>query len=124
MAHVIKTTVAAMELVLVVPALIFFTAIFLRNFFPTDDNSAQQIVLWYAGRTWTLWILLVGLPLAVLTLGVATVLNGWGNDACLREDTSRALAAVRAHLTIFVIGSTTLAAAIMLALVALHMLLN
>lgn len=124
MERVGKTTVAAMELVLVVPALIFFTAIFLRNFFPTDDNGAQQIVLWYAGRTWTLWILLVGLPMATLTLGVGTVLNGWGNDASLREDTSRALAALRAHLTIFVIASTALAAAIMLALVALHMLLN
>lgn len=124
MARVIKTTVAAAELALIVPALIFFTAIFLRNFFPTDDNGAQQVVLWYVGRTWTLWILLVGLPMAVLALGFATLVSTWANDASLREDTIRALGAIRTHLTMVVIGSTSLAAAILLAFVALHMLLN
>jgi hypothetical protein len=124
MARVIKTTVAATELVLVMPALIFFAAIFLRNFFPTDDNGAQQIVIWFASRTWTLWILLVGLPMGVMALGFPILINGWYNDPSLREDTSHALGAVRAHLTMFVIGSATLAAAIFLVLVALHMLLN
>jgi len=124
MSRVIKTAVATMELVLIVPALVFFAAIFFRNFFPTADNGAQQIVGWYAGRHWTLWTLLIGLPLTVLILGAATVLNSWNNDASLREDASRALAAVRAHLGIIVIGSATAAAGILLAFVALHMLLN
>lgn len=124
MSRVSKTAVATMELVLVVPALIFFAAIFFRNFFPTDNNGAQQIVGWYVGRHWTLWTLLVGLPFAVLILGSVTVLNSWNNDASLREDTNRALAAVRAHFPVLMIGSTTVAAGILLAFVALHMLLN
>ena len=119
-----KTAVATMELALVVPALVFFAAIFFRNFFPTDNNGAEQIVGWYVGRHWTLWTLLIGLPLTVLILGSVTVLSSWSNDASLREDTSRALNAIRAHPAIIVIGSTTAAAAIMLAFVALHMLLN
>lgn len=124
MSRVFKTAVVTMELVLIVPALVFFAAVFFRNFFPTADNGAQQIVTWYAGRHWTLWTLLIGLPLTVLILGAITVLDSWNNDASLRKDASRGLAAVRAHLGIIVIGSATVAAGILLAFVALHMLLN
>lgn len=121
---VIKRLVATLELVLIAPALVFFAAIFFRNFFPTDNNGAQQLVGWYAGRHWTLWTLLVALPLAVLILGSVSVLNSWKSDASLRDDTIRAAAAVRAHLPVFVIGSATAAACILLAFVALHMILN
>lgn len=124
MSRLSKTAVATMELALVVPALVFFAAIFFRNFFPTDNNGAQQIVGWYVGRHWTLWTLLIGLPLAVLILGSVAMLNSWNNDANLRQDASRCLAAIRAHLATVVIGSATAAAGIMLGFVALHMILN
>ena len=124
MSRVTKTAIVTAELVLIVPALVFFAAIFFRNFFPTADNGAQQIVGWYAERHWTLWALLIGLPSTVLILGAATVLNSWNNDATLREDGSRALTAVRAHLGIVVVGFATAAAGILLAFVALHMLLD
>jgi hypothetical protein len=61
--------IAVMELVLIFPAVLFMTALVLRNFQPLQyepARSAQQLVMWYAGRMWTLWFLLLGLPLIVL----------------------------------------------------------
>ena len=37
--------------------------------------TAQRIVMWYAGRMWTLWMLLITLPLAVLVTGCLTFLR-------------------------------------------------
>lgn len=124
MARTTRTAVAAMEFVLVAPALIFFGAIFFRNFFPISDNGAEQIVRWYAGRHWSLWVLLIALPAAVLILGISTLFQSWSEEVGLRRDTGQALTLVRSHLSIVLIGSATFMAGIILAFVAVHMLLN
>ena len=95
-----KRAFAAAEAALVVPAVFFFIALFLRNFVPANDpaNGPQQVVMWYAGRHWTLWILLVGLPLAALMLGSLTLLRSWRENAALRQDARRVIATLRVEI--------------------------
>lgn len=121
-----KRTLAAADLVLVSPGIVFFSALFLRNFMPASDpaNGPQQVVMWYAGRHWTLWTLLIALPLIALALGGASLLRTWKRDVSLRADSSRVLSAVRAHLPVLITGLATLSAGIVLVLVALHMTAN
>lgn len=108
--------IAAIELVLVFPAALFMTALVLRNL-PQFEHSAQQLVMWYAGRTWTLWVLLLGLPLTVLVSGCATLARDWGGDM-------QSLAIIRTHSATLLIAATTAGAGVILAIVVLHMLAN
>lgn len=85
-------------------------------------HSAQQLVMWYAARMWTLWVLLLALPLTVLVTGCATLLHSWSVDMARPHSARQLLALVRSHLATFFVGVTTLAAASILAIVILHML--
>jgi hypothetical protein len=97
-----------MQLVLMLPAALFVAAVVVRDVPPLHDG-AERLVMLYASKTWTLWLLLLCLPLAVLVTGCATLLRGW------RHVWSRSLMPVAA---------TTLTATIILAVVVLHMLAN
>jgi hypothetical protein len=85
-------------------------------------HSAQQVVMWYAGRVWTLWVLLLAMPLSVLTIGCAALLSCW-NDG-VRHTARESLAMLRSDFSMLFIAATTLAAGIILAIVVLHMLAN
>lgn len=121
-----KRTIAAMELVLIFPATLFMTALFVRNLQPLQyqpAHSAEQIVTWYAVRPRIgLWGLLIALPLAVLVAGCGTLLRGWRDEVELRQATRQILAAIRAHLATLLVAGATLTAGGVLAIVALHML--
>lgn len=121
-----KRVIAAAELLLVAPAALFMLALFLRNLLPLHDaaNGPQHLVLWYASRPWTLWGLLIALPLTVLVLGFATLLQAWTGDARLRESARQAWTAIREHLAMLFVGLASLTAGGVLAVVALHMLAN
>ena len=118
-----KRAITVAEIVLVGPTLLFFAALFLRNFAPADDraNAAEQVVLWYAGRQWTLWVLLIALPLAALVLGALTLVQSWSDDAAVRRDARQVLSTIRAHMAITITAAATASAAIALLLVGLHM---
>ena len=119
--------IAVMELVLIFPAVLFMTALVLRNLQPLQyepARSAQQLVMWYAGRMWTLWFLLLGLPLIVLVSGCAELLRSYNRDIVLPLTSQKSLAMVRAHLCSFFIAATTLMAGVILAIVVLHILAN
>jgi hypothetical protein len=119
--------IAGMELVLIFPATLFMTALVLRNLQPLQyepAHSAQQLVMWYVGRMWTLWVLLVGLPFTVLVSGCAELLHSWNRDIVLPLTARQSLAMVRAHLATLFIGATTLIAGVILAIVVLHVLAN
>lgn len=119
--------IAVMELVLIFPAVLFMTALVLRNLQPLQyepARSAQQLVLWYAGRMWTLWFLLLGLPLIVLVSGCAVLLRSYNRDIVLPLTSPKSLAMVRAHLSSLFIAATTLMAGVILAIVVLHILAN
>jgi hypothetical protein len=119
--------IAVMELVLIFPAVLFMTVLVLRNFQPLQyepARSAQQLVMWYAGRMWTLWFLLLGLPLIVLVSGSAELLRSYNRDIILPLTSQKSLAMVCAHLSSLFIAATTLMAAVILAIVVLHVLAN
>ena len=119
--------IAALELMLIFPAALFMTALVVRRLRPLQyepAHTAQRIVMWYSGQMWTLWVLLLALPCAVLVTGCATLLRGWNRDAELRNPAPLSPFAIRAHPATLFIAATTLAAAGILAIVVLHMAAN
>ena len=124
--HITKRAIAATELLLISPAALFMTALFVRNIQPLQyepARTAQRIVDWYAVRPRIgLWGLLIALPFAVLVTGCGTLLRNWSNEVQLREATWQTLSAIRAHLATLLIAGATLTAGGILAIVALHML--
>ena len=119
--------IAVMELLLIFPAVLFMTALVLRNLQLLQyepARSAQQLVMWYAGRIWTLWFLLLGLPLIVLVSGCAELLRSYNRDMVLPLTLQKSLAMVRAHSSYVFIVATTLMAGVILAIVVLHVLAN
>ena len=122
----IKRTIAATEMLLILPAVLFMAALFVRNLQPLQyepAHTAQQIVAWYSARPRVgLWLLLIALPLVVLVTGCAALLRNWNDDADLRRAAHQTLAAMRAHLATVLVATATLTAAGVLAIVALHSL--
>jgi hypothetical protein len=119
--------IAVTQLVLLFPAALFMAALVLRSLQPLQyepAHSAQQLVMWYVARIWTLWVLLLALPLAVLVTGCATLLGSWNRDTALMQTVRQSLAEIRAHVATLFVAATTLAAAGILAIVVLHMLAN
>jgi hypothetical protein len=121
-----KRALAATELLLVLPASLFMTALFVRNVQPEPYEPAQtarRLVDWFSARPRLgLDVFLIALPLAALGIGCATVLRSWRSDEELRQAASKTLAAVRAHLATLLIAGATLVAGCILAIVALHMI--
>jgi len=96
---------AAAALALIAPAGLFMCALVARNLpQPEAARAAEQLVMWYSARMWTLWLLLLALP------GVALVTCG------------AALAQAWRPRIAFVV--TTLLSAVFLAIVVLHMAAN
>lgn len=124
-----KTTqrlVAATELLLILPASLFMTALFVRNLQPEQyqpAHTAARIVALYASSTHVgLWLLLIALPLLVLVVGCVDLLRAWRADPALRQAARQASTALCAHLATFLIAAATVAAAAILAIVALHLI--
>ncbi len=118
--------VAVIEVLLLSPAALFMAALVLRNL-PLQyqlGHSAQQLVMWYAGRVWTLWVLLLALPLTVLVTGCATLAHSWNREIALPDGAGQLPGIARAHFATLLVALTTLAAAGILAIVVLHMLAN
>jgi hypothetical protein len=117
---------AALELLLVFPAVLFMTSLFVRNIQPVQyepAHTAQLIVDWYGARIHIgLWLLLVTLPLAVLGIGMAALARQWRREEDLRRATREVLILVRGHAAALLIAGATIAAGCVLAVVALHVL--
>ena len=119
--------VAAIELALILPAALFMSALVVREItlLPFGAaHTAQQVVMWYAGRMWTLWVLLLALPFTVLVTGCATLRHHWKHGRTWLENARQSLAAIRANLATLVVAATTFAAGLILAIVVLHMAAN
>lgn len=118
--------IAAAELLLVAPAALFMTALFVRNLQPQQyepARTAARIVALYASSTRIgLWLLMIALPLAVLTAGSIVLVRCWRADSALRQAARQAMAALRAHLAVFMIACATGSAFAILAIVALHLI--
>lgn len=119
--------IAVMEFLLILPAALFMAALALRNLQPLQFEpalSAQQLVMWYAGRMWTLWVLLLALPFTVLVTGCATLVRNWRRDVAAPHTAQQAFALIRGHFATLFVAATTLAAVAILAIVVLHMTAN
>ena len=122
-----KRIIAATELVLIFPAALFLTAVVARHLQLLQyepAHIAQQIVTWYSVRSWTLWVLLIGLPCAALLTGCATLLRNSNGGTEERQPTRHLSAGIHGRLPTRIIAAATLAAGLILAVVALHMLAN
>jgi hypothetical protein len=110
---------------LLLPALVFFSALLVRHLgSPANEpaRTAQQIVGWYAGRVPVgLWLLLMACPLASFVVGALTLLTPF--DA-RRPVVPQLTARVRGDLGTRAVLTTTCAAGAILAVVALHALAN
>jgi len=119
-----RRSLAAVELLLVFPAVLFMTALFARNIQPQQyepAHTARRIVEWYSSSPhFGLWILLIALPLAVLIVGVTTLLCDWRSNQDLRDAGVRMVGLIRAHFATLLIACTTATAFAILAIVALH----
>jgi hypothetical protein len=107
----------AIALALIGPAAFFMGALIVRHVSSIQvepARSAQQVVMWYAGRIWTLWVLLLALPFTALATGCAVLKQNWGRRRHAKQFARQSL----------VIGVTTIAAGGILALVVLHVLAN
>jgi cytochrome c-type biogenesis protein CcmH/NrfF len=113
-----KRIIAVAELVLIFPAMLFMTALFARHLQLLQYKPA------HTARGWTLWLLLIDLPLAVLVIGCVTLLRDLNNDTGPRQVTRQSSTSVRLRLATRMIAAATLAAGAALAVVAVHMLLN
>jgi Fe2+ transport system protein B len=119
-------SLAALELLLVFPAVLFMTSLVARSVQPQQyepAHTAQQIVDWYATHPPIgLFVLLIAMPLAVLAIGSVTLNRQWRRNQSLRTATLEAIAIIRANAATMLIAGTTVAASGILAIVAVHML--
>ena len=124
--NTIRRTIAATELLLVFPAALFMSALFVRNIQPAPYEPAQtarRLVEWFSGRPILgLDIFLMALPFAAFVIGCATVRHLWRSDAQLRLVALETLVAVRSQWAGLLIAGATLIAGWILAIVALHMI--
>lgn len=121
----LKRVVPAAQLLLVFPAALLMGALVVRRLHSLHGetaHTAQQIIMWYAGRMWTLWLLLVTLPFAVLVTGSITFLRSMVNRELPQGVRSSAISPIDPAM--LPVGALTLAAAVILAIVALHILAN
>jgi hypothetical protein len=120
--------VAAIQLALIFPAALFMTAVFVGTGGPPQydlAHVAQRLVMWYSARMWTLWLLLLAFPFAVLVTGCVTLLRNWNRDVELPHAARQTLATmIPAPLATFFVAGTTLTSAAILAIVVVHMLAN
>ncbi len=119
--------VATLQTVLIVPGVLFLTSVLVSAGDPPQyelAHVAQRIVSWYTGRTWTLGVLLLLLPLAGLVAGCATLIHDWRGEIQIQPAARSSLAAIPAPFATLVVGWATLTSAEILAVVVLHMLAN
>ncbi len=121
----IRRSLATAEVLLIFPAALFMTALFARNLQPQQyepAHTAQRIVDWYAVQPHLgLWVFLIAFPLLVLAVGCVTLVRSWRSDPALRSATVQTLTFVRAHMAMCLVTMATVGAALILAIVALHL---
>jgi hypothetical protein len=122
-----KRTLATAQLLLMLPAILFMGALVARQLSPVQHEpaqTAQRIVMWYAGRMWTLWALLIALPLTALITGGAALLRSWSKLPELPNRVQQGFATIRGDRAMRFVVLMTSTAGLVLAIVALHMAAN
>jgi hypothetical protein len=121
--HMRMRTIAHLQLLLIFPAALFMAALVVRNLGPPNSepaHTAQQIVMWYAGRVWTLRVLLFALPSIVLIGGWVALRTRYRDTVRLRNQ--RSAASGRPHWPVRLVSAATIASTGILAIVGFHVL--
>src|ERR1700681_2224164 len=112
--NAIKRILAATELLLVLPAGLFMTALCVRNIQPAPYEPAQtarRVVDWFSARPHLgLDVFLIALPFAAFVIGCVTVLRSWRSEEEFRQTALKTLAAARAHIAMLLIAGATVVA--------------
>jgi hypothetical protein len=117
----IKPAIAIVELLLVFPAALFMTALFLREVQPLAQTG--RLVEWFSHHVILgLYVFLIAMPLAAFVGGCAIVLRSWHSDAEFRRVALAILTTARPHLAALLVAGATLMAGGILAIVAMHMI--
>ena len=117
----INRTIAIIELLLVLPAALFMTALFFREVQPLAQTGL--LVDWFSHHVVLgLYVFLIAMPLAAFFIGSAMVLHGWRKDVEFRQATLKVFTTFRAHVASLLIAGATLMAGGILAIVAMHMI--
>jgi hypothetical protein len=110
---------------LVGPAVLFVTALFLRQIPPAHREparSADRIVSWFAAHPQlSLWVLLLMLPFGAFVLGSVALVRTWADNPQLQYYTWRALAEIPEHWPAMSIGGATFLAAAVLVTMTAHL---
>ena len=118
--------IAAWALALVSPALVFVTALTVRQVQPLESNPprlAERIVTWFAAHPqFGLWVVLLLLPLSAFILGSAALLRTWADNPQLRDFAWRALWAIPVHWPAVFVGGATLLSAGVLTMITAHLM--
>jgi hypothetical protein len=124
--NAIKRTIATTELLLVFPAVLFMTALFVRNLQPAPyepAETARRLVDWFSARPRLgLDVFLIAQPFAALVIGFVTLWRSWRRNAEIRQAAVDMLGTVRAHVATLLIAAATLAAGGILFIVAVHVI--
>ena len=117
----IKSAIAAIESILVLPGTLFMTALFLRAVQPLAGTG--HLVDWFSRHVVLgLYVFLVAMPLAAFATGSAIVLRSWRSDAEFRRAGQEMFKTVHSHAASLIIAAATLTAGSILAIVAMHMI--
>jgi hypothetical protein len=122
-----RRIVAGVEALLLAPAAVFMTALLVRELEPPAQQAAlyaRSIVAWYAGRQWTLWVLLVALPVASLAAGCATLFAYSRERRGSQRAEAKGAGASAGRRGIWLVAAMTLVAALVLVVVGVHVLAN
>jgi hypothetical protein len=121
-----KRALAAAHLLLISPAVLFLVAVIVQGLQPLqkEHGTAQHIVMWYAERMWTLWVLLLALPLAVLISGCISLRLDSSRKTQIASLPEEALTAFHPAGAKTSVAVTTATAAVIVGIVILHMLAN
>ena len=117
--------IAALAFVLLGPALLFVTALFLRKVPPAESATAgfaERVVRWYAAHPqFALWVLFILFPLSAFLLGSVTLLQTWGENPKLQYWAWRVLEEIPEHWPAMSVGGATLVSAGLLVMITAHL---
>ena len=117
---------AAFELALIAPAALLLTAVLVgAGDMPQHELAAvaHRIVAWYAGRGWTLWVMLIAMPLVAVASGAAALFRPLP-DRDAAEYPHLPLASLFEPIATLLVGWATITAGAIVVIDALRMAAN
>ena len=122
-----KRIVVAVQLLLIIPAALFIVALLVRDLQPLLDQAAyiaRLVVIWYSERVWTLWLFLAALPFTVFVLGSGALMQDWTARLDPRHVNPRTSVVIDFQPTAIAIWALTMLSAVILTVVAVHVLIS